>query len=123
LCQKFFFKNLQKWQSSPDPCLNQCSGSVTIWYGSGSADLYPGLTDPDSDPDLDPALFVSNLQDANTFFFLSFLTYYFLTLSYVSKITSCLYPQMVSLPLKKKTPRHVLSEGNAAHPVGSDSPL
>jgi hypothetical protein len=32
---------------------------VTFWYGSGSADLYHGLTDPDLDsnpaPNLDPA--------------------------------------------------------------------
>jgi len=28
-----------------------CSGSVTFWYGSGSADPYHGLTDPDHAPD------------------------------------------------------------------------
>jgi hypothetical protein len=39
--------------------MNQCSGSVTFWYGSGSSDQYLRLTDPD------PALFVSGLQDAN----------------------------------------------------------
>jgi hypothetical protein len=47
---------------------NQCSGSMTIWYGSGS-----------SAPD--PALFVRNLQDANKkyfFFSLSFYVYSFL---------------------------------------------
>jgi hypothetical protein len=38
--------------------LKQCSGSVTFWYGSGSADPYHGLTNPD------PALFVSVLQEA-----------------------------------------------------------
>ncbi len=45
------------------------SGSVTFWYGSGcgsgSSDPYLWLTDPDADPALDPALFVSDLQDAN----------------------------------------------------------
>jgi hypothetical protein len=30
----------------------QCSGSVTFLYGSGSADPYHGLTDPDPDPAL-----------------------------------------------------------------------
>jgi len=44
------------------------SGSVTFWYGSGSVDPYLGLTDPD------PALFVSDLQDANKkYFFINFI--------------------------------------------------
>ncbi len=30
--------------------LYQCSGSVTVWYGSGFADPYLWLTDPDPDP-------------------------------------------------------------------------
>jgi hypothetical protein len=37
------------------------NGSVTFWYGSGSADPYFVLTDPDLDPD--PPLFVSVFQD------------------------------------------------------------
>jgi hypothetical protein len=37
----------------------QCSGSVTFWYGSGSADPYLSPTDPDL------ALFVNDLQDTN----------------------------------------------------------
>jgi hypothetical protein len=41
----------------------QCSGSVTFWYGSESADLYLLLTDPDPAPD--PVLFVSDLKDTN----------------------------------------------------------
>ncbi len=45
----------------------------------------------------------------------------FLTLSYSSKINGYLYPQRVSLPLKKR--RDMFSEGNAVHPVGCDSPL
>ncbi len=44
-----------------------------------------------------------------------------LTLSYSSKINSYLYHQRVSPPLKKFP--DMLSEGNAAHPVGCDSPL
>jgi hypothetical protein len=49
----------------------------------------------------------------------------FLTLSYSSKINRYLYQQRVSSPLKKKRPdmNHMISEGNAAHPVGCDSPL
>jgi hypothetical protein len=39
--------------------LYQCSGFVTFWSISGSADPYLWLTDPD------PALFVSNLPDTN----------------------------------------------------------
>jgi hypothetical protein len=39
----------------------QCNGSVTFWYGSGSAD--PHLWLRDTAPD--PSLFVSDLQDAN----------------------------------------------------------
>ncbi len=50
---------------------NERCGSVTSWYGSGSADPYLGLTDPDLDsdptPDPDPApdsgIFVTDLQD------------------------------------------------------------
>jgi hypothetical protein len=44
-----------------------------------------------------------------------------LTLTYSSKINSYLYHQRVYLPLKKR--RDMFSEGNAAHPVGCDSPL
>ncbi len=40
---------------------DQRCGSVTFWNGSGSADPYISLTDPD----LDPAIFVSELQDSN----------------------------------------------------------
>jgi hypothetical protein len=36
--------------------LQQCSGSMTFWCGTGSAD-------PDSDPD--PSIFITDLQDAN----------------------------------------------------------
>ncbi len=39
--------------------------SRDIWYGSGSSDSYLWPTDPDADLALDPALFVSYLQDAN----------------------------------------------------------
>jgi hypothetical protein len=38
---------------------NQCWGSVTFWYGSGSADLSLCPKDPD------PVIFVRDLQDAN----------------------------------------------------------
>jgi hypothetical protein len=41
-------------------CCNQCCGSVTFWYGSGSVD--PCLRSMDTDPDL--AIFVLDLQDA-----------------------------------------------------------
>ncbi len=44
-----------------------------------------------------------------------------LTLSYSSKLNGYLYHQRVSPSLKKH--RDVLSEGNAAHPVGFDSLL
>jgi hypothetical protein len=37
----------------------QCCGSVAFWYGSGSADQYLRLSDPD------PAIFVSDLQGGN----------------------------------------------------------
>ncbi len=46
-----------------------CSGSVTFWYGSGSVPLLV-LTNPAPDP----ALFVSDLQDANNFFLI--ITYF-----------------------------------------------
>ncbi len=46
---------------------NQCCGSITFWYGSGSGDPRLWLMDPD------PAIFVVDLQDANKklIFFLS----------------------------------------------------
>jgi hypothetical protein len=47
--------NKVQWASS------QCWGSVTFWYGSGSAD--PKLLLMDSDPATDPAIVVSDLQD------------------------------------------------------------
>ncbi len=40
----------------------QSCGSVTFWYGSGSADPCLWLMDPDPDP----TIFVPDLQDANT---------------------------------------------------------
>jgi hypothetical protein len=62
-----------------NPCTrNQCCGSVTFWYGSGSADPYFLLTDPDSDPDPtpapDPGIFVCDLQGAYYFFFEATIT-------------------------------------------------
>jgi hypothetical protein len=56
--------------------LRQCSGSVTFWYGSGSSNPYFWLMHPDDDPDPDPALFVSDLQDANKKYFFSLLGFY-----------------------------------------------
>ncbi len=49
--------------------LNQCCGrgSMKFWYRYGSGDPYRRLMDPDPDP----ALFVSDLQDINKFFFSS----------------------------------------------------
>jgi hypothetical protein len=44
-----------------------------------------------------------------------------LTLSYSSKINAVLYPQRVSLLLKKL--RDMSSKGYAAYPVGYNSPL
>jgi hypothetical protein len=43
----------------------QCSGSMTIWCGSGTADPCLWLMDPDPDSDPDHALIVIDLQDAN----------------------------------------------------------
>jgi hypothetical protein len=37
----------------------QCCGSMKFWYGSGSADPYLLLMDPD------PVIFASDLQDSN----------------------------------------------------------
>ncbi len=58
----------------------QCCGSMKFWLGSGSADPFLWLMVPD--PDLDPAIFVSNLQDAkikkkNFLFIVYFFSYYF----------------------------------------------
>ncbi len=63
--------------------------------GSGSADPYLRLTDPDPTPDPapDPGIFVSDLQDDN--FFASFFVYYFLKLHllHISKIKVIKKPQ------------------------------
>ncbi len=45
----------------------QCSGSVTVWYVSGSLDPYLWLIDPDPDPD--PALFVVTLKMPKKIFY------------------------------------------------------
>ncbi len=46
---------------------DQCSGSMTFWCESGSADPCLELMNPDSDPDADPdpSIFITYLQDAN----------------------------------------------------------
>ncbi len=65
----------------------QCCGSMTFWYGSGSAD--PCLWQVDPYPD--SAIFVIDLQDANKkLFFSSFYAYFFLKihLNHFSKIKS-----------------------------------
>ncbi len=51
--------------------VNQCCGSMTFWYGSGSAGPCLWLKDPD------PAIFVIDLQDANKKL-KSFSAYFFL---------------------------------------------
>ncbi len=56
----------------------QCCGSMKFWYGSGSADPYLWLMDPDPFADSDPAIFVSDLQDVKKLFFSKFFAYYFL---------------------------------------------
>ncbi len=64
----------------------QCSGSMTFWCGSGSADPCLRLMDPE------PAIFVIDLQDANKKLIVkkSFSAYYFLKvhLHHFSKIKS-----------------------------------
>jgi hypothetical protein len=60
---------------------------MKFWYGSGFADPYLLLMDPD----VNPAFFVSDLQDVNNYFFLSkFFAYYFLKvhLRHFSRIKS-----------------------------------
>jgi hypothetical protein len=47
----------------PPLTTSQCSGSMTFWCGSGSADSCLLLIDPDADTD--PAIFVIDLQEAN----------------------------------------------------------
>ncbi len=45
--------------------LSQCCGPMKFWYGSGSADPYHLIMDPNPDKDTDPAIFLSDLQDVN----------------------------------------------------------
>jgi hypothetical protein len=64
----------------------QCSGSMTFWCGSGSADPCLWLIDPDLDSDPDPAIFVINLQDANKKLIKkSFSPYYFLKVHFFQR--------------------------------------
>jgi hypothetical protein len=66
-------------------CFFQCSGSMTFWCGSGSADQCLWLMDPD------PAIFVIDLQDAHKILILQiFSACYFLKvhLHHFSKIKS-----------------------------------
>ncbi len=63
---------LVSWVNNiPQISIYQCCGSLTFWYGSGSADLCLWLKNPAPDP----AIFVTDLSDANKklFFFLVFL--------------------------------------------------
>jgi hypothetical protein len=62
-------------QDAGSVSVTQCSGSATFWYRS--SDLYLLLTDPD----LDPTLFVSDLQNANKNIF--FFGFYFLKVPYI----------------------------------------
>jgi hypothetical protein len=50
-----------------------CSGSVTFWYGSGSADQYRWFTDPDH------ALFFSRIQQ-KVFLLISYHRYIYIRL-------------------------------------------
>ncbi len=50
---------------------NQCFGSVTFWYGSGSSDSYLWLTDPDPDQ-ASSCRWPSRRQQKNIVFSLSF---------------------------------------------------
>ncbi len=54
---------------------NQCCGSVTFWYGSGTTAPYHWITDPDVAPDPDPVLFISGFEDVKK---ISFFVFYFL---------------------------------------------
>jgi hypothetical protein len=62
-------KVTHRWQSE-NLCVlkvlfwRQCWGSVTFWCGSGSADPYLWLMDPDPYPTLDPTSFFSDFKDA-----------------------------------------------------------
>jgi hypothetical protein len=70
-------------------CTYQCSGSMNVWFGSGTADPCLWLTNPDSDldsdpdpqldADPDPYFFVIDLQEANKkhIFFEVFLLFTF----------------------------------------------
>ncbi len=57
----FMSKNCRRWLSFFRYCSHQYCGSMTFWYGFGSADscLFP------MDPDPDASIFVIDLQDAN----------------------------------------------------------
>jgi hypothetical protein len=53
-----FFSGTRYWPTTEWLSNSQFCGSMQFWYGSGSADPYLWLMDPDPDP----AIFVSDLQ-------------------------------------------------------------
>jgi hypothetical protein len=69
-----FTVNLRRRYQVLAESVNQCCGSVTFWYGSGSADPCLWLMDPD------PAIFVIDLQEAfkNYFLLITFWRYIYI---------------------------------------------
>jgi hypothetical protein len=71
--------------------MHQCWRSLTFWCGSGSADPYLILLDPEPDPIPDQTPFFSDFKDARKIFFSNFLSYNLPagTLSSVLRIKFC----------------------------------
>jgi hypothetical protein len=63
----------------------QCFGSVTLWYGSGSADSYNWITNSDPDPTLFFSCFQQDARRIGTIFA------FFLLIFYQWKISSLLH--------------------------------
>ncbi len=77
--QLSFCEGIPKYSSGDNDICNpfkgQCCGCVTVWFGSGSADPYHWLTDPD------PAFIlngwqIANKKSKNFLFFKVFFAYY-----------------------------------------------
>jgi hypothetical protein len=54
-----------------------CCGSMNFWVRIRIRGSISRLMDPDSDPDADPAIFVSDLQDVNLLLFEGTFTSFF----------------------------------------------
>ncbi len=65
ICRKQYSKLIVFAKKAKEKVRRQCCESMAFWCGSGSGSADPCLWPMDPDPDADPAIFLTDLQDAN----------------------------------------------------------